>query len=152
MRQAFPDFATVLKEAEASSGQEETVIRPQINLASAVFSAGFSDSAAPSRPEVDLAPLFDLEEKSAETERPETLLETERREIAARMQNQSPDAIRRELDLRPGLKRTELQRLRRSFAANNHPDRLPPEFRADAEQRMKTANALLDTAMAMATN
>jgi len=132
------------------------VIRPQINLASAVFSAGFGDSAAPSRPEVDLAPLFDLDEESGETERPEirpdTPLETERREIAARMQSQSPDAIRRELDLRPGLKRAELQRLRRSFAADNHPDRLPPEFRADAEQRMKTANALLDTAMAMAAN
>ncbi|URQ74637.1 MAG: hypothetical protein NBV76_08830 [Candidatus Ochrobactrum gambitense] len=152
MRQAFPDFATVLKEAEASSGQEETVIRPQINLASAVFSAGFGDSVAPSRPEVDLAPLFDLEEKSADSERRETQLESERREIAARMQSQSPDAIRRELDLHSGLKRTELQRLRRSFAANNHPDRLPPEFRADAEQRMKTANALLDTAMAMAAN
>ncbi|MDH7784434.1 hypothetical protein QBD01_000434 [Ochrobactrum sp. 19YEA23] len=152
MRQAFPDFATVLKEAEASSGQEETVIRPQINLASAVFSAGFGDSVAPSRPEVDLAPLFDLEEKSAESERRETQLETEQREIASRMQIQSPDAIRRELDLHSGLKRIELQRLRRSFAANNHPDRLPPEFRADAEQRMKTANALLDAAMAMAAN
>jgi len=148
MRQGFPDFATVLKETEASSGQEESMIRPQINLASAVFSAGFGDSAASPRREVDLAPLFDLGEKTAGGDQPEA----EHREIAMRMRNQSPEAIRRELDLRPGLKRAELQRLRRSFAASNHPDRLPPAFRAEAEQRMKTANALLDAAMATASN
>ncbi len=66
------------------------------------------------------------------------------------MQSQSADAIRRELDLQPGLKHAELQRRRRSFAARNHPDRLPEEFRPAAEQRMKTANALLDKAMAEA--
>ncbi|GAA5539823.1 MULTISPECIES: hypothetical protein [Brucella] len=148
MRRAFPDFATVLKETEANSGQEEAVRRSQINLASAFFSAGLGDSAAPSRPEIDLAPLFYFEEKSAESDQ----RETERQAIAERMQNQSPDAIRRELNLRPGLTRAELQRLRRSFAASNHPDRLPQEFRADAEQRMKMANALLDTAMATAAN
>lgn len=148
MRRAFPDFATVLKETEANSGQDEAVRRSQINLASAFFSAGLGDSAAPSRPEIDLAPLFYFEEKSAESDQ----RETERQAIAERMQNQSPDAIRRELNLRPGLTRAELQRLRRSFAASNHPDRLPQEFRADAEQRMKMANALLDTAMATAAN
>jgi len=148
MRRAFPDFATVLKETEANSGQEEAVHRSQINLASAFFSAGLGDSAAPSRPEIDLAPLFDVEEKSAESDQ----RETERQAIAERMQNQSRDAIRQELNLRPGLTRAELQRLRRSFAASNHPDRLPQEFRADAEQRMKMANALLDTAMATAAN
>ncbi|NNU59007.1 hypothetical protein [Ochrobactrum soli] len=148
MRRAFPDFATVLKETEANSGQEEAGRRSQINLASAFFSAGLGDSAAPSRPEIDLAPLFYVEEKSAESDQ----RETERQAIAERMQNQSPDAIRRELNLRPGLTRAELQRLRRSFAASNHPDRLPQEFRADAEQRMKMANALLDTAMATAAN
>ena len=148
MRRAFPDFATVLKETEANSGQEEAVHRSQINLASAFFSAGLGDSAAPSRPEIDLAPLFYVEEKSAESDQ----RETERQAIAERMQNQSPDAIRQELNLRPGLTRAELQRLRRSFAASNHPDRLPQEFRADAEQRMKMANALLDTAMATAAN
>ncbi|MFD1792983.1 hypothetical protein ACFSE0_15295 [Ochrobactrum teleogrylli] len=148
MRRAFPDFATVLKETEANSGQEEAVRRSQINLASAFFSAGLGDSAAPSRPEIDLAPLFYVEEKSAESDQ----RETERQAIAERMQNQSPDAIRRELNLHPGLTRAELQRLRRSFAASNHPDRLPQEFRADAEQRMKMANALLDTAMATAAN
>ena len=148
MRRAFPDFATVLKETEANSGQEEAVHRSQINLAYAFFSAGLGDSAAPSRPEIDLAPLFDVEEKSAESDQ----RETERQAIAERMQNQSRDAIRQELNLRPGLTRAELQRLRRSFAASNHPDRLPQEFRADAEQRMKMANALLDTAMGTTAN
>ncbi|MCY1550494.1 hypothetical protein D9M68_867530 [compost metagenome] len=68
------------------------------------------------------------------------------------MESQSPASIRRELNLRPEMKRAELQRLRRQFAAQNHPDRLPQEFRLAAEQRMKTANALLDSAMTSATN
>ncbi|MEI3855283.1 MULTISPECIES: hypothetical protein [Ensifer] len=35
---------------------------------------------------------------------------------------------------------------RRMFAADNHPDRLPPEFRANATVRMKLANMLIDEA------
>lgn len=35
---------------------------------------------------------------------------------------------------------------RRRFAAANHPDRLPAEFRSDATVRMKLANMLIDEA------
>ncbi|OHV81294.1 hypothetical protein [Ensifer sp. LCM 4579] len=35
---------------------------------------------------------------------------------------------------------------RRHFAAGNHPDRLPAEFRANATLRMKLANMLIDEA------
>ncbi|WP_018236512.1 hypothetical protein [Ensifer sp. BR816] len=35
---------------------------------------------------------------------------------------------------------------RRRFAAANHPDRLPPEFRENATIRMKLANMLIDEA------
>jgi hypothetical protein len=35
---------------------------------------------------------------------------------------------------------------RRMFAADNHPDRLPAEFRANATIRMKLANMLIDEA------
>ncbi len=130
MQPTFPDFATVLKEVEADQGPADDIRGPQFGFASAVFSASLSDIGSP--PEAAPDP------------------EHERQEIAARMQSQSADAIRRELDLQPGLKRAELQRRRRSFAARNHPDRLPEEFRPAAEQRMKTANALLDKAMAEA--
>ena len=147
MRQRFPDFATVLKETEAASATEEALHRPHVNLAAAVFSAGFRDVSNPTRPPDNLAPLFDIQD--AEPEGGDAA-ERERREIAERMESQSPEVISRELDLRPDLKRAELQRLRRSFAARNHPDRLPEEFRLLAEQRMKTANALLDKALARA--
>lgn len=36
---------------------------------------------------------------------------------------------------------------RRHFAANNHPDRHHPDFRANADLRMKIANMLIDEAM-----
>jgi len=41
----------------------------------------------------------------------------------------------------------ELQRLRRSFAMRNHPDRVPSWLRAEATRRMTIANALIDRAM-----
>lgn len=145
MRQNFPDFATVLKEAEAGGDSDEQTHRPHIGLASAVFSAGFSPIASSGHATQTTFPSFDTNEVDYEAE-------NVKRDLVERMKNHSPASIRSELDLKPGMKRAELQRLRRSFAANNHPDRLPEEFRLAAEQRMKTANALLDSAMASATN
>jgi len=136
----------VLKEVEAHQGPVEEIRGPQFGFASAVFSASLSDLPASPRQPDDLETLFDIGSPPEATPDPEH----ERQEIAARMQSQSADAIRCELDLQPGLKRAELQRRRRSFAARNHPDRLPEEFRPAAEQRMKTANALLDKALAEA--
>lgn len=146
MRPKFPDFASVLNEVGADAGRAENIHRPQFGLASAVFSAGLGDAPAAPRHTENLEALFDVEPAAAGATPPEA--ETERQAIARRMQNQSPDEIGRELALRPGLKRAEIQRLRRRFAADNHPDRLPEEFRAAAEQRMKTANALLDAVLA----
>jgi hypothetical protein len=145
MRQNFPDFATVLKEAEAGGDSDEQTHRPHIGLASAVFSAGFSPIASSGPATQTTFPSFDTNEVDDEAE-------NVKRDLVERMKNHSPASIRSELDLKPGMKRAELQRLRRSFAASNHPDRLPEEFRLAAEQRMKTANALLDSAMASATN
>ncbi|WP_139974936.1 hypothetical protein [Ochrobactrum sp. CGA5] len=144
MRPTFPDFATVLKEIEADTSPTDEIRGPQFGFASAVFSAGLNDAVPAPRQPDDLESLFDIEHM------PEAAAgaEQERQEIAARMQKQSQDSIRQELGLQPGLKRAELQRRRRSFAASNHPDLLPEEFRSAAEQRMKTANALLDIAMA----
>lgn len=146
MRSTFPDFATVLKEVEADTGQAGDIRGPQFGFASAVFSAGLGNTVSAQHKPDDLENLFDIENLPE----PETGPEQERQAIEERMLKQSPDAIRQELELRPGLTRSELQRRRRSFAASNHPDRLSEEFRPAAEQRMKTANALLDTAMASA--
>lgn len=148
MQSTFPDFASVLKEVEADAGPVDDIHRPQFGFASAILSASLGDAPPVSHQPDDLENLFDIESL------PETVIEPEqeRQELATCMEKQSPDAIRHELDLQPGLKRAELQRRRRNFAASNHPDRLPEEFRPAAEQRMKTANALLDTAMAGASS
>ncbi|OYR19898.1 hypothetical protein [Brucella thiophenivorans] len=148
MRQSFPDFATVLKETESEYQGGDYVRRSRVNIASAVFSAGFNpvskETYATQRP----APTFDV----GNVESDENRLERERLELSKRMESQSAADIRLELGLRFGMNRTELARLRRNFAASNHPDRLPQEFRLAAEQRMKTANALLDSAMTTTTN
>lgn len=146
MRSTLPDFATVLKEMATDIDLPNVTPPARVAFASALFSANLGGRPTVSRQPDVLQTLFDVEGPPEAAAAPEQ----ERQAIIARMERQSPDAIRSELDLRPGLKRAELQRRRRSFAVSNHPDRLPEEFRQAAEQRMKTANALLDTAMANA--
>ena len=62
-----------------------------------------------------------------------------------------PDDIRRELGLDKGAAGTTLSGLRRRFAFENHPDRVTPELRDRAEQRMRIANMLVDAARKRAT-
>ena len=57
-----------------------------------------------------------------------------------------PDDIARELGLRGRKKAVELDALRRRFAFANHPDRVAPELRAVAMERMQIANMLIDEA------
>lgn len=45
----------------------------------------------------------------------------------------------------------ELARLRRRFAAGNHPDRVPPELREEAVTAMAEVNAAIDRALKKAT-
>jgi hypothetical protein len=52
-----------------------------------------------------------------------------------------------ELGLTAELTRGDLQRIRRAFALQNHPDRLHPSRRDNATRRMTTANALIDKAI-----
>ncbi|WP_156386801.1 hypothetical protein [Aureimonas sp. Leaf454] len=58
-----------------------------------------------------------------------------------------PAEIARELGLSRFASVRALQRLRREFAARNHPDRWPPAFQDRANQRMMVANALIDSAL-----
>ncbi|WOS61792.1 hypothetical protein [Sinorhizobium fredii] len=85
-------------------------------------------------------------------------VESAYRDFAAAEQTQEPrvmpDHLQRtsladvaaELDLGERETGLTLAAKRRRFAAANHPDRLPPEFRANATIRMKLANMLIDEA------
>jgi hypothetical protein len=52
-----------------------------------------------------------------------------------------------ELQLNPSLTVEELKRLRREFAASNHPDRVDPSERQRATRRMTLVNVLIDKAL-----
>jgi hypothetical protein len=56
-----------------------------------------------------------------------------------------PDAIAAELGLADATP-ADLGRLRRVFALKNHPDRVAPDLRQRALQRMQVANVLIDEA------
>ena len=59
----------------------------------------------------------------------------------------SPDEVAEDLGLQPSDDRERLQERRRTFARDNHPDRLPEDFREQATVRMKIANRLIDEAI-----
>jgi hypothetical protein len=67
--------------------------------------------------------------------------------VATMSQACDPASLAAELGLRAGMTRAELQRLRRSFALENHPDRLGPAQGETASRRMTIANALIDAAL-----
>ena len=58
------------------------------------------------------------------------------------------EAVAAELRLNPLLTVDDLKRLRRLYAAANHPDRVPPAQREQATRRMTIANMLIDQALA----
>ncbi len=55
-----------------------------------------------------------------------------------------PNKILLELGLTPKASEADITLLRREFALRNHPDRVPPELRPLATQRMMIANDLMD--------
>jgi hypothetical protein len=59
-----------------------------------------------------------------------------------------PDALARELGLAENLTTREIERIRRSFALANHPDRVSADQRSLATRRMTVANMLIDKALA----
>jgi hypothetical protein len=60
-----------------------------------------------------------------------------------------PQPVRRPqpIKLRPGLAVRDLKRLRRQYALDNHPDRVPAEMREEAARVMAEANAAIDKAL-----
>ncbi|MCW4115000.1 hypothetical protein NPA31_008540 [Aurantimonas sp. MSK8Z-1] len=75
------------------------------------------------------------EDRSFVSDEEETVPSTDPREIALELGS---------IDAMPVV---ELTRLRRRFAAENHPDRVPQRLRAIANTRMTIANTLIDAAI-----
>lgn len=52
-----------------------------------------------------------------------------------------------DLGLLPGMDGADIRERRRAFARENHPDRVPEQFREQATIRMTTANRLVEAAL-----
>lgn len=133
-------FQSVLERLKTEEDEEETAetaisttSRPP-SFATA-FVAGGTESASAARSAVERA-YFDASfvEPPPTEPMPESLKRTSLGEVAE------------ELGLGERETLATLAAKRRSFAAANHPDRLPPDFRANATVRMKLANMLIDEA------
>lgn len=83
----------------------------------------------------------------AEPEPPAELLETLPPPPPVWLHRLSPEEVVEDLGLEPSDDRERLQERRRAFARDNHPDRLPEDFREQATIRMKIANRLIDEAI-----
>lgn len=59
----------------------------------------------------------------------------------------SAEEVKQDLGIQPSDDRDRLQERRRSFARDNHPDRVPGDYRDAATLRMKIANGLIDEAI-----
>ncbi|CDZ60813.1 Hypothetical protein NGAL_HAMBI2605_12070 [Neorhizobium galegae bv. orientalis] len=67
--------------------------------------------------------------------------------IPAHLLRLTTEEIAAELDITAADTEATLGEKRRHFAKANHPDGVAPEFRENANTRMKTANLLIDTAI-----
>ena len=85
------------------------------------------------------SPAFVPVEKLAQVYSEERLAEAPPRDLY--------EFIGDELQLNPDLTVEELKRLRREFAASNHPDRVDPSERQRATRRMTLVNVLIDKAL-----
>lgn len=68
-------------------------------------------------------------------------------QIPAHLLRVTQEEIAEELAITAGDTEATLAEKRRRFAKANHPDGVAPEFRDNADIRMKTANLLIDTAI-----
>ncbi len=66
---------------------------------------------------------------------------------APRTERPQPAKRPQPIKLRPGLAVRDLKRLRRQYALDNHPDRVPVEMREEAARVMAEANAAIDKAL-----
>lgn len=78
---------------------------------------------------------------------PEPEPEPEPEPMPAYLERTSLEDVSKELDISEKDTVESLSEKRRTFAKLNHPDRLSPEFRANAHARMTAANLLIDQAI-----
>lgn len=126
----------------SSSFVPETVDNP-VNLASQA-EAYFAflpeiDEIVP-EPQVIQEPLPESESEAEPEPEPEP-------KIPDHLLRISPEEIEQELAITAADTAATLAEKRRLFAKANHPDGVAPEFRDNANTRMKTANLLIDSAI-----
>jgi hypothetical protein len=144
--EAFSDFLdridssvhdAEVDEVEASTVAPSPVMQSQdwlLQLLSGMVSADTKSKPTPATP-----PIFEssyLEDVIYLEDAVAPLLEA--------IANCEQDAIAEELGLHQDLSLSELKKLRRAFARDNHPDRLDPSHRDVATRRMTIANMLID--------
>ncbi|OCP23033.1 MULTISPECIES: hypothetical protein [unclassified Ensifer] len=131
-------FQSVLERLKTEEAEEETA-ETEISAASCApsfaFVAGGADRASAARSAVERA-YFDASfvEPPPVEPMPEFLNRISLAEVAEELALGERETL------------ATLAAKRRSFAATNHPDRLPQDYRTNATVRMKLANMLIDEA------
>ncbi|WP_102959386.1 hypothetical protein [Mangrovicella endophytica] len=157
------DFGEVLDQVARAARDEEPVInlavrRPSgvwriVGAAAGLFAvrreaadrAYFADREVPPI-DADPVPLDEVVPPAGESEPAEPPLAAAAEIDPSRFSTNAED-VARELGLKPELKLRDLRRIRRTFAADNHPDRVPAEWREAANRRMTIANMMIDEAI-----
>ncbi|MCZ4091887.1 hypothetical protein [Sinorhizobium psoraleae] len=134
----FQSVLERLKAEQQPGTSDENVGEQAFRHGIAGFPQGFVIDTSPSVAAFDAVAHAYSEIAPAETTQlpvmPEYLERTSLAEVAAELAFEEQETA------------TTLAVKRRRFAAANHPDRLPAEFRANATARMKLANMLIDEA------
>ncbi|KQS84761.1 MULTISPECIES: hypothetical protein [unclassified Rhizobium] len=131
------------EEDEEEAARDEQAVSPSIRGLNAGFvgnvtpSAGLADSSAVQRAYFDMAGDDML---APPKPLPAPVMPDHLKRVR-------PDEIATDLGIAEGETLQSLADKRRTFAADNHPDRHHPDFRANATMRMKIANMLIDEAL-----
>lgn len=133
-------FQSVLERLKTEEDEEETAATalaatPRAPSCATPFVAGANENGSAAHSAVERA-YFD----ASFIEPPPT------EPMPAFLNRTSLEEVAEELDLDERETLGTLAAKRRSFAAANHPDRLPQDYRANATVRMKLANMLIDEA------
>lgn len=141
-------FQSVLERLKAEEDEEEAAREEQPASASIRgLNAGFVGNLAPSAGLVDSAfvqrAYFDMAGDDMLAP-PKPLPAPVMPDHLKRVR---PEEIAADLGIAENETQHSLADKRRAFAADNHPDRHHPDFRANATMRMKIANMLIDEAL-----
>jgi len=140
----FQSVLTRLKEEHGEEEAEETEPSFRIKGLGLGFVAPTDEapSALGGDTEAYFAFLPELPELEQEPEEPKPQIQ-----IPPHLLRLTVEEIAAELAITEKDTEATLAEKRRQFAKANHPDGVAPEFRENANIRMKTANLLIDTAM-----